>query len=290
MKTHTSRRNFLLGSAGLAGVSVAGSAAPAEAATLQPDAAPRTYDLKLGVASYSLREFSRDLAIRMIKQLGTPYVNIKDVHLPLNSSVDELCEGCDKFTRAGLIITGGGTISMQKDDDTAIRRCFDYALRCGMRLMVIAPTRKTLPRIEKFVKEYGIKVAIHNHGPEDKHFPSPYDVLEAVQDMDPRLGLCIDVGHSMRAGADVVKAIADAGSRLLEMHMKDLRDPKDKKGQCEVGKGAMPVVAIFRQLKKMKFSGNVALEYEINEDSPLVGMKESFAYMRGVLDALKGEA
>lgn len=253
-----------------------------------PDLPQKSYDLKLGVASYSLRKFSRAQAIQMIKELGTPYVNIKEFHLLYKSTPEELRAGRKEFEDAGLIITGGGTISLQKDDDADIRFYFEYAKTCGMPLMVIAPTKKTMPRIEKFVKEYNIKVAVHNHGPEDKHFPSPYDVLEVVQNMDPRVGLCIDVGHTMRTGVDVVKSIADAGSRLLDMHVKDLRRPTDKDSQCEVGKGAMPVVAIFQQLKKMKFAGNVALEYEINAESPLVGMQESFAYMRGVLDGLRG--
>ncbi len=287
MKTHTTRRSFLFGSAGLAGLSIASGAA-ARAAT--PDLPAKPYDLKLGVASYSLRKFTRAQAIQMIKELGTPYVNIKEFHLPYKSAPEELRAGRKEFEDAGLIITGGGAISLQKDDDADIRFYFEYARACGMPLMVIAPTKQTMPRIEKFVKEYNIRVAIHNHGPEDKHFPSPYDALEVVHSMDPRVGLCIDVGHTMRTGADVVKSIAGAGDRLLDMHMKDLRNSRGKDSQCEVGKGVMPVVAIFQQLKKMKFTGNVALEYEINAEAPLAGMKESFAYMRGVLDGLKGQA
>ncbi len=282
MKTQTSRRNFLLGSAGLAGLAASGAAAPQAS-----DAPPKTYDLKLGVASYSLRKFPRAQAIQMIKDLGTRYVNIKETHLLYKSTPEEMRAGRKEFEDAGLVITGGGTISLTKDDDADVRIYFDYAKAAGMPLMVIAPTKQTMPRIEKFVKEYNIKVAIHNHGPEDKHFPSPYDALEVVHNMDPRVGLCIDVGHTMRTGVDVVKSVADAGSRLLDLHVKDLRDPKGKDSQCEVGKGAMPIAALFRQLKKMKFSGNVALEYEINDTAPLVGMKESFSYMRGVLDALK---
>jgi sugar phosphate isomerase/epimerase len=198
-----------------------------------------------------------------------------------------LAAGRKEFEDAGLIIAGGGTISLQKDDDADMRMYFEYAKAAGMPLMVIAPTKATVPRIEKFVKEYNIKAAIHNHGPEDKHFPSPYDVLEAVQGRDPRMGLCMDVGHTTRTGKDVVKALADAGSRLLDVHIKDLADLMVSGSQCDVGDGVMPVVAIFKQLKKMNFQGYVNLEYEINADAPLVGMQKSFSYMRGVLDALK---
>jgi sugar phosphate isomerase/epimerase len=114
--------------------------------------------------------------------------------------------------------------------------------------------------VEKFVKQYDIKVALHNHGPEDKNFPSPYDVLTAVKDMDPRLGLCMDIGHTARTGTDVVRAAADAGPRLLDMHAKDLRDLTAKNSQCIVGEGKIPIPELFQQLETMGYSGYVNLE------------------------------
>jgi sugar phosphate isomerase/epimerase len=245
-------------------------------------------DIKLGVASYSLRKLSRAQAIAAVKELKTPYLNIKEFHLLYNSTPSELDKGRKEFENAGLQIAGGGTISLREDSDSDIRKYFEYAKRSGMPLMVIAPTQQTMPRIEKFVKEYNIKAAIHNHGPEDKFFPAPQDALKVVKDMDPRVGLCIDVGHTARTGVDVVQSIAEAGPRLLDMHIKDLRSLSDKDSQCRVGEGAMPVVGIFKQLKKMKYQGLVNLEYEIEEMTPLPGMIQSFAYMRGVLDGLRG--
>lgn len=127
-----------------------------------------------------------------------------------------------------------------------------------------------------------LKVAVHNHGPEDRFFPGPPDVLPIIKDMDPRVGLCVDVGHTARTGVDAVAAIAEAGDRVLDMHMKDLRDMSDRDSQCIVGEGKMPVAAIFRQLMAMNYQGYVNLEYEIDASNPLPGMKQSFAYMRGV--------
>jgi sugar phosphate isomerase/epimerase len=245
-------------------------------------------DIKLGVASYSLRKLSRAQAIAAIKELKTPFLNIKEFHLPYNSATADLEAGRKEFVNAGLKIVGGGTISLKEDSDTDIRKYFEYAKRSGMPLIVIAPTQQTMTRIERFVKEYNIKAAIHNHGPEDKFFPAPQDALKVVKNMDPRVGLCIDVGHTARTGVDVVQSIADAGPRLLDMHMKDLRSLSDKDSQCRVGEGAMPVVAIFKQLRKMKYQGMVNLEYEIDAETPLPGMIQSFAYMRGVLDGLRG--
>jgi sugar phosphate isomerase/epimerase len=242
--------------------------------------------LRLGVASYSLRNFPRVKAIEMVKALGTPYINLKSVHLPYELPPDELAAARREIEAAGLQIVGGGTITFGKDTDDDVRRYFDYAKAAGMPVMVATADPAILPRVERFAKQYDIKVAIHNHGPEDKRFPSPYDVLKQVRTMDPRMGLCIDIGHTVRTGTDVVRAIADAGPRLLDMHAKDLRDLTAKGSQCIVGQGAIPIAAIFERLQAMRYAGYVNLEYEIDPDDPLPGMKQSFAYMRGVLAGL----
>ena len=268
------------------GLAAAALAAPGASMAAQAPASKP--GLKLGVASYSFREFSRRLAIQMTKQLNAPYINIKEFHLLYRSTPEELAKGRAEFEKAGLQITGGGTVDMKKDTDEDIRKYFEYAKAAGMPMMVIAPTQQTMPRIEKFVKEYNIKVAIHNHGPEDKYFPAPKDALKVVQNMDPRCGMCIDVGHTARTGTDVVEAIREAGPRLLDMHIKDLRNMSESRSQCVVGEGKMPVVGIFKELKKMNYQGHVMLEYEIDADDPLPGMERSFAYMRGVLAGLEG--
>ena len=278
MRLELNRRGFLA-AAGLAGMA---APRPTPAAEDAPGA------IKLGVASYSLREYSRALAIRCIKELNTPYVSVKEFHLPYRSSPEELENGRKEFARAGLTIVSGGNISLAKDDPDDIRRYFEYARMCGMPMMVCAPTHTNLGAIEKFVKEYNIRMAIHTHGPEDKQYPTPQSVLAVVRNMDPRCGLCMDVGHSSRAGANVVESIAVAGSRLFDMHMKDLRSFDAHAVQCDVGEGIMPVVGIFKQLQKIGYQGCVNLEYEINGDNPLPGMKNSFSYMRGVLAGMRG--
>ena len=204
------------------------------------------------------------------------------------STPQELARGVKDFAKADLSILGGGTISLQKKDDADIRFYFEYAKAAGMPLMVIAPTAQTMPRIEKFVKQYDIKVAVHNHGPEDKHFPNPQSVMKVVKNMDPRVGLCVDVGHAARTGVDVVESIREAGSRVLDLHVKDLADLMAKDSQCEVGEGKIPFAAIFKVLKQMNYQGCVNLEYEINSDDPLPGMLRAFAHMRGVLAGLRG--
>ena len=238
--------------------------------------------VRLGIASYTFRQFDPAKLIEFLHELRTPYVNLKDVHLKMGSA-EEVKQQAEAYRKAGLQLTGAGTIYFQKDDDADIRAKFDYCKAAGISLIVGAPTRAVLPRVEKFVKEYNIRLAIHNHGPEDKEWPSPLDILKAIGNMDPRIGCCVDVGHTMRAGTDVVEALQRVGPRLFDMHMKDLAKKDSKESQVAVGEGIMPVRAIFEQLIRMKYAGFVDLEYEIHADDPLPGVKESFAYMRGVL-------
>jgi sugar phosphate isomerase/epimerase len=207
---------------------------------------------------------------------------VKDVHLPM-TPLDQVAARAAEYRAAGMILTAAGAIYFLKDDDDDIRAKFEYCKAAGISLIVGSPTHETLPRVEKFVKQYNIRVGIHNHGPEDKQWPSPLDVLAVVKNMDPRIGCCIDVGHTMRTGTDVVEAIRKVGPRLFDVHMKDLADPKAKESQVAVGEGVMPVRDIFKTLIEIRYPGYVDLEYEIFADNPMPGVVESFAYMRGVL-------
>jgi len=241
-----------------------------------------TSPIRLGIASYTFRKFDQAHLIEFMKQLKTPYLNLKDVHLPM-TPLDQVASKAAEYRAAGMTLTAAGTIYFAKDEDEDIKEKFEYCKAAGISLIVGAPTHKTLARVEKFVKQYNIRLAIHNHGTEDKEWPSPLDVLAAVKNMDPRMGCCIDVGHTMRTGTDVVGAIRKAGPRLFDIHMKDLADSKSKESQVAVGEGVMPVRDIFKALIDMRYAGNVDLEYEIFADNPMPGVVESFAYMRGVL-------
>jgi sugar phosphate isomerase/epimerase len=238
--------------------------------------------IKLGIASYTFRNFDGTHLIGFMKELNTPYLNLKDVHLPMTPA-DQVALRAAQYRDAGLTLTAAGTITFATDEDEDIRKKFEYCRAADISLIVGAPTHQVLPRLEKFVKEYNIRVGIHNHGPEDKNFPSPLDVLAAIGNMDPRIGCCIDVGHTMRAGTDVVIAIRKAGPRLFNVHMKDLADGTKKDSQVAVGDGIMPVRSIFQTLIDIRYPGYVDLEYEIFPDNPMPGVIKSFAYMRGVL-------
>ncbi len=277
MNNRTTRRGFF-------GASAASYAAMQGLPTVVR--AAEEHGIKLGVATYSLRKFSRPQAIDMLKQLKVQYISIKSFHLPYEYTPEQLRTAMDEFKTAGFTVLSAGNNNMAKDDDADLRRYFDYAKNAGIPMLVIAPSHETMPKIEKLVKEYNIRVAIHNHGPEDKHYPSPESVLKDIKNMDPRVGLCMDIGHASRAGADVVESARAAGSRLIDMHVKDLADLSTAKSQCDVGDGKLPFPALFRQLKKMNYQGGVMLEYEINADNPLMGMARSLSYMRGLAAGL----
>jgi len=246
--------------------------------------------VRLGVASYSLRNFPRARAIGMLRALRVPYVNIKSVHLGYDASPAEIAAARKEFADAGIEVVGGGTITFDQDTDASVNAYFAYAKAAGMPVIVATCDPAILPRVERHAIRYDVKVAIHNHGPEDQHYPSPGDALKHVRSMDARMGLCIDVGHTVRTGTDVVAAIADAGPRLHDLHLKDLRDLRDRASQCVVGEGAIPIPDILRQLARMGFRGCANLEYEIDADDPLPGMQRSMAYLRGVLAGIGSPA
>jgi sugar phosphate isomerase/epimerase len=281
MKTNLSRRNFVRSGALVA----AGFAVPKPALTLaQEKSSTAESPIRLGLASYTFRNFGRAQMIDFMKQLQVSALNAKDVkdHLPVDPQQESAALA--DYAAAGVKLHAAGVIYFTKDEDADIRPKFEYCKRAGVSVIVAGdPSPEILPRLEKFVREYDMRIAIHNHGPEDKLWHSPLDVLKSLKGIDPRIGCCIDVGHTVRAGTDVVQAIHEVGPRLFNLHMKDLANFQDKESQVGVGDGLMPVRKIFEALIETKYNGFVDLEYEIHPDNPMPGVIASFAYMRGVL-------
>lgn len=271
MNLATHRRAFLRA----AGASLAASGLTPSAFSASGGPGP-----KIGIASYSLRKFTRPQAIEMIKRLNVSYVSIKEFHMPIGIPASEVAAAAAEFRDAGITVLSGGNIGLHDAKD--LRSRFEYARAAGLPMIVCAPTLETLPEVEKLVKEFNIKAALHNHGPEDKHFPTPQSVLSAVKGMDRRVGLCMDIGHTSRTGADIVESIREAGPRLLDMHVKDLKDKMVSKSQCAIGDGVLPIPAIVKQLRKMKYQGGMMLEYEIEANDPMVGMAKSLYYLKGL--------
>lgn len=247
-------------------------------------AAPKAPLLKLGLASYSLRKLSVDQLIEACGKLELNYLTLKEMHLPREPKA--LQDAVAKFKAANITIMGAGVIYM-KNEPEKVRKDFEYARDAGVPLIVAAPDIDALDLVEGLVKEFNIPVAIHNHGPEDKLYPGPSDVMKHIAKRDKRMGVCMDVGHTVRAGEDPVALVSKLGARLFDLHVKDLKDPKDKASQIESGKGVIDLVGLCKALQKRKYQGQVGLEYEIHENDPLPGIAESLAYLRGVIAGIR---
>jgi sugar phosphate isomerase/epimerase len=258
---------------------------PVFGAPVAPDQGDPWRGLKVGVASYTLRKFSLDDCIKGIQRVGLKYVSIKDAHLPLKSTADERKAVAQKFKDAGITPLSCGNISME-NNEASVRAAFEYARDAGIPTIVCSPHPDSMAILDKMVKEFNIKLAIHNHGPEDKRFPSPYDVFKAVEKYDRRVGLCIDVGHTARAGVNPAEAVLKCRERLYDLHMKDISALGNRNTPIESGRGILDIRSILQSLLKIQYQYMMAFEYEKDADDPVPGLAESVGYTKGLLPAV----
>jgi sugar phosphate isomerase/epimerase len=293
MKQNRNRREFLQVATAGAAAFVAGPALGAERSKSkarkkrsETSAATgsRPLPFELGLASYTLRKFDLKQTLEMTKRVGLKHIAFKDVHLAMNSSPEQIQEAVAKVKEAGLDLYGGGVIYM--GNEAQVNRAFEYAKAAGMKVIIGVPQPELLPLVDKKVKEYDIKVAIHNHGPGDKVYPVPATIYEKIKDLDKRIGLCNDIGHTFKAGVDPVASIEQFADRLLDIHMKDETSADAKADTMEVGRGIINIPQVIRTLAKINFTGIVSFEYEKSENDPLPGLAESVGYVRGVMAAI----
>lgn len=289
---NASRRDVLkaLAAAGAGGaIGFAPSDSPGQDAPspelLRPSA-PSTRDafhgLKAGVATYSLRGLKVDAAIKGIGRVGLKYASIKDIHLKMDSTAEQRRAVAQQFRDAGVEPISCGVVTIE-NDEASVRRAFEYARDIGVPVIVCSPHPDSFPLLDKFVKDFDIKLAIHNHGPGDKRFPSPYDALKTAAGFDERIGLCIDVGHTAKAGVDPAEAIRKCKDRLYDVHLKDVSKPEQQGPEVELGRGDMDVASILRALVEIEFVHHVGFEHEKDARDPLPGLAESVGYAKGVL-------
>jgi len=240
--------------------------------------------LKLGLASYSLRKFSQEQTIAMAKRAGFEYICFKSMHLPLDSTDSEIENGSKNVKNAGLKLYGGGVIYMKSKEQ--VDQAFAYAKKAGMSVIVGVPNHELLEYTNDKIKEYDIKVAIHNHGPGDKTYPSPESVYEKIKNLDPRFGLCIDIGHTQRIGVDPTAAGKKYFSRLFDVHLKDVDSATENGKTIEVGRGVIDIPRFLRMLVDNNYTGVVGLEFEKDADDPMPGLSESVGYVKGCLDSM----
>jgi sugar phosphate isomerase/epimerase len=237
---------------------------------------------KVGVASYTLRKLPLDAAIKAIKRVDLAYVSIKDFHLALDSTSEERKAVAARFKAAGITPLSCGNITLQ-NDAADVRRAFEYARDAGLPTIVCSPDPASLPLLDAMVKEFDIRLAIHNHGPEDKRFPSPYDVWKAVEKHDKRIGLCLDVGHTARAKVDPAEAVRRCRERLYDVHFKDISSTAPEGTTVEAGRGVLDLKSVLAALLEVRYPHLLSFEYEKDEDDPIPGLSETIGYTKGLL-------
>lgn len=235
----------------------------------------------LGMAGYTFREFTVDKTIEMMKRVNITNLSLKDFHLPMNSTQDQINEVIGKFKAANIIVYCVGVVYMKTIE--SVDQAFEYARMAGVKLIVGAPNYELLPYVEKKVKTYDIKLAIHNHGPDNPLYPNATDIWNHIKDLDARIGICIDIGHTTRDGQDPSTDILKYKSRIYDMHIKDV-DRADKDGKTiEMGRGIIDIPKVIETLIKIKYSGSCSLEFEKDMSDPLPGIAESIGYFKGVM-------
>lgn len=239
---------------------------------------------ELGMASYTFRAFGLDEAVAMTKKLGLKKIALKSMHLPLETPDAEIAKIAAKVRAAGLDLYGGGVIYMTNTDEVV--RAFDYARAAGMRMIIGVPNHELIDLAEIKVMQTGIALAIHNHGPGDKLYPTPDSVAERIAYRDKRVGLCLDVGHTARSGIDPADAALRYAARLLDVHIKDVSAATAAGTTVEIGRGVVNIPAFLRALVTIRYAGAVSLEYEKDEKSPYPGSAESIEYLSRALAAL----
>jgi len=275
---NSNRRNFLkLSGLGMAAVAIPGIAQSATASSKKTKSAP----IRLGLASYTLRKMNLDDALAVCQKLDIKHISLKDFHLKLTASDAEIAEVVKKCKDAGVELGSGGVIYMKSEAE--VDAAFEYARKAGMSMIIGVPQHDMLPYAERKVKEYNIRLAIHNHGPGDKVYPSCESAYVLIKNMDPRMGLCLDIGHTQRIQRDPSADLKDYFDRIFEIHMKDVTSSDQDGKAIEIGRGVIDIPGFLKTVVKKKFSGIISFEYEKDDADPVPGLAESLGYVKGVL-------
>ncbi len=251
-----------------------------------PQPASDTHEsFKVGIAGYTFAKFDLDKTLETLKRTDVHYLCIKNFHLPLTSTDEEIEAFHAKLKSAN--VTGYAVGPLYMDTEEGVDQVFEYAKRVGVNTIVGVPTYELLPYVSKMVAKYDMRYAIHLHGPDIDKFPDAEDVWENVKDLDPRMGMCLDIGHDRRNGKDPVADLKKYHTRVFDIHLKDVTGASKLGYSVEVGRGILDIPAFVKMLREVNYNGVVSLEHERNMDNPFMGIAESIGYFRGVIKATK---
>jgi inosose dehydratase len=290
MKGMKSNRRQFLSKSGLGLVSAAFLASrcgPTPETVFAPDQALDFGPFRMGFQSYSLRHFTElDDLVREAGRLGVPHAEIYRGHLAVDAPPETILEVREALAGVGVTVNAYGVERFSADHERN-ENLFRFGQQLGVMNLSAAPTLDAFDSLEELVARYDIRIAIHNHGPEDELWQFPQAILEAVEGRDSRIGACVDTGHYLRSGVDPIEAIRLLGSRVLGVHFKDYdRDLNE----VIPGDGQLDVAAALEALRDVGFNGPLSLEYEEHPEDPVPHMKVALERISGVLSQWKGAA
>ncbi|MBQ4198957.1 MAG: sugar phosphate isomerase/epimerase [Kiritimatiellae bacterium] len=265
-------------------------------------AAGRKVQFKFGMAGFSCHLMTVDETLAFMKKLDMHYLCIKDFHLPMKSTQAEI----DAFKRkcADFDVTGYGVGPIYMGSDDECKRAFDYAKAIGVKTVVAVPFEKKEKKrmhsrarcefLSGLCAKYDLRVAIHNHGPDIPDcYPTGESSFNMVKDLDPRMGLCLDIGHDYRAKANPADSVRRFHTRLFDMHVKNIL-LKPKYHAVPMPRGEMDLWEVVNALVDVGYAGCCSLEYE---SFPRKGSKpgikemdvaECVGYFKGLMKAAEG--
>lgn len=244
--------------------------------------------LPIGIQSYSLRKFPLAEAVRHIKGLGIHHVEFYGAHLPIDASADQIADTKATLQAADIQLNAHGVNSFSGNHE-ANRRAFEFAKRAGIKNITANPERDSFDSLDQLCEEFGIRICIHNHGP-DALYDKLTDVTSAVKDHHELIGACIDTGHVLRSDEDPIHWIRELGPRVFALHIKDVAERTKRTHDVIIGTAHLDVVEMFRALREINFpaDGSLSLEYESNPDNPIDDIAQCFAVAAEAIEKASG--
>lgn len=223
---------------------------------------------RMGLQSYSLRAFKVEDALKITRELGLHYWEAFEAHLPITDNPATLAAYRELLRTYNVTLAAFGVLSFSTDEADA-RRKFQFAKAMGVPTLTAYPAPEALPLLDRLVEEYRVHIAIHNHGPEDPLYGRIQQGIDALRRRHPRIGMCIDTGHYLRAGEDPLRAARAFHKRLFALHLKDVRLRPDAPPEfTEIGNGNLNTPALLAILRQQRYPGIIALEYEEHPEAP----------------------